>query len=139
MAGSPASGEPTGRGATPAAGEDGTTPAGNRSPSSPRDGEAPGRSRVGNPLPDRTEQGGSGAIDAHGCDGGMEGCARNRQEAAVKGTSICPVTGERGFTYVELAVALSLVVLLIPVVFSLGHAVEAGMKEGMGRIQLQEE
>ncbi|MFS8513963.1 MAG: hypothetical protein LOD87_09615, partial [Planifilum fulgidum] len=49
------------------------------------------------------------------------------------------MTGERGFTYVELAVTLSLVVLLIPVVLSLGDAVEAGMKEGMGRIQLQEE
>ncbi|GAA5344647.1 hypothetical protein CLV97_105124 [Planifilum fimeticola] len=49
------------------------------------------------------------------------------------------MTGEQGFTYVELAVALSLVVLLVPVVFSLGHMVEAEMKEGIGRQQLQEE
>lgn len=47
--------------------------------------------------------------------------------------------GEKGFTYAELAVALSLVVLLIPVVFSLGHMVEAEMKKAMGREQLQEE
>lgn len=49
------------------------------------------------------------------------------------------MTEERGFTYVELAVALSLAVLLIPVVFSLGHMLEAEMKKGMGRQQLQEE
>ncbi|MEW9033601.1 MAG: hypothetical protein AB2404_12905, partial [Planifilum fimeticola] len=57
----------------------------------------------------------------------------------VKGSAICTVTGEQGFTYVELAVVLSLVVLLIPVVFSVGHMVEAEMKEGIGRQQLQEE
>lgn len=39
----------------------------------------------------------------------------------------------------ELAVVLSLVVLLIPVVFSLGHMVETELKKAMGRQQLQEE
>ncbi|MGI6127292.1 MAG: hypothetical protein ACOYEF_10010 [Planifilum sp.] len=38
-----------------------------------------------------------------------------------------------------MAVVLGLVVLLIPVVFSLGHVVEAEVKKAVGRQQLQEE
>ncbi len=46
---------------------------------------------------------------------------------------------ERGFTYVELAVALSLVVLLVPAVMSLGLLIESGTKQIIGRQQLMME
>ena len=46
---------------------------------------------------------------------------------------------ERGFSYVELAVALSLLVILIPAVMSFGLLMESNTKQMIGRQQLMME
>lgn len=70
----------------------------------------------------------------------MERCKGQKTSATSrKHTLYALIKSEGGVTYVELAIALSLVVLLIPAVMSLSLLIESGTKQIVGRQQLMME
>ncbi|MFC4076622.1 pilus assembly FimT family protein [Salinithrix halophila] len=70
----------------------------------------------------------------------MEGPRETGTKTLLKKRSVPAVSScQGGFTYVELAVVMAVLVILIPVIFSLEYVMEKELKKGFYRHQLQAE